>query len=328
MNERPDAADGVDAPGGAAPEHAETGFEIVARRAPRAATTEPPKKRRRGSFWLLRLPYDRAFHPAVVRGYISIWQAMERGKRTDYALHIATRYGLSPRRAILVTDNRLTIARALGLTGAVPYDLAPIFEPQSERSAVKWAIAAALLFGGLYAAPIWLERAVYERPESAGGPGASEQRPPSRVPSIQVAASVRVDAQGQPTEVIAHTPGAVVEAYCRLLGPAVKPGGVVAHGRGFMGSLTRDGRVLAIEIKRDRKSGMWRVGDGRAPIAVFAPTSPPGGARRAGRARRRWRRSNPSTAPAASARTTTVRARTAIPRSPRARAPVLEKPVR
>jgi len=283
-------------------EHDETGFEIVARSgAPRRSAVTPedpaPAKRKRGSFWLLRLPYDRAFHPAVKRGHLSIWQAMERGNRVDYALRIAQRYGLSARRAILVTDNRLTIARALGLTGAVPYDLAPAFGPDAERAIFKPAIAAALLLGALFVAPGWLERRAAERPDAGASQSVRAERPrPSRIPSIQVATSVRVDDQGRPTEVIAHTPVGVVEAYCRLLGPAAKPGGVVANGPGWLGSLTRDGQVVAIEIKRDRVSGAWRVGDGRAPIAVSVPgsrpTSPSGGASRADRRRRRPRGRN------------------------------------
>lgn len=255
-------------------EHGETGFEIVARsvapcRRAEAPEDPAPAKRKRGSFWLLRLPYDRAFHPAVKRGHLSIWQAMERGKRVDYALRIAQRYGLSARRAILVTDNRLTIARALGLTSAVPYELAPAFGPDAERSIFKPAIAAALLLGVLFVAPGWLERRAAERPDAAASQSVSAARPrPSPVPSIQAVTSVRVDPQGRPTEVIAHTPVAVVEAYCRLLGPAAKPGGVVASGNGWIGRYTADGQVHAIAIKRDRTSGMWRVGDGRGPIVA------------------------------------------------------------
>ena len=67
---------------------------------------------------------------------------MERGKRVDYALRIAQRYGLSARRAIVVTDNRLTIARALGLTSAVPYQLAPAFGP--DQPVGRDAIGAAV----------------------------------------------------------------------------------------------------------------------------------------------------------------------------------------
>ena len=281
MNGLPDAEDAPERAGtpGEIGVCAETGFELVARRAvPRAtASTDAPKKRRRGSFWLLRLPYDRTFHPAVVRGHLSIWQAIERGKRADYALRIAGRYGLSFRRAILITDNRLTIARALGLTGAVPYDLAPCVGPQDERSGYKLAaLAAALLLAVLCVAPPWFERKASERPDVVARKPVGAERPPrAPVPSIQVAASVRIDPQGRPTEVIAHTPVAVVEAYCQLLGPSVKPGGVVAHGRGWVGSLTRGREVLVIDIKRDRTSGGWRVGDGRAPIAPAIPGARP-----------------------------------------------------
>jgi hypothetical protein len=279
VNGVPDAEDAPEAesPGeiGSCPE---TGFELVARRAaPRATvSTDAPKKRRRGSFWLLRLPYDRTFHPAVVRGHLSIWQAIERGKRADYALRIAGRYGLSFRRAILVTDNRLTIARALGLTGAVPYDLAPYVGPQDERSGYKLAaLAAAMLLAMLFAAPPWLEREASERPDVVARKPVGAARPArAPVPSIQVAASVRIDPQGRPTEVIAHTPGAVVEAYCQLLGPPAKPGRVVASGSGWIGFHTRDGQVLTIQIKRDRTSGGWRVGDGRGPIVATVPVQP------------------------------------------------------
>ncbi len=245
----------------------ETGFEIVRGAAARQVRSEPDTDPARTA--REKLPYDRGFYSAVVRGYLSVRQAVERGSRVQYALRLALRFGLSARGAMLVADNRILLTRALRLERPrSPRFL--VVGPRKARRALLVPIAAALLACVLGAA-VWLERETLgvDGPATPEGRAFSRPVPRHATPSIEVAATVRADAEGRPTEVVARTPRAVLDAYCQLLGPAVEPVRVVPSDGAWTGIHSRDGVERAILITKDRASGHWRVGDGRQPIPLI-----------------------------------------------------------
>ena len=264
-------------------ECSETGFELVEARSARLQPGRPRTRRGGAASFpaLARLPYDRSFRRAVAQGYLTIHQAIERGSRLHYAGRLALRHGLSPRRALLVTDNRISLLCALllqreerkraALLRAArlqrqAWKRASAQAPSSKRSGAWPSIVIAAAVAIFLFAWLWNQAEDARWEQLTREVAAAPKPPPPAVPSIEIGTSIRRDPQGRPTEVVASAPRAVLEAYCRAIRGRTSIVRLVPTDEGWSGIHRQDDQLRAILIRKDSATGRWRTGNGKVPV--------------------------------------------------------------
>ncbi len=220
-------------------------------------------------------PFDLAFQPAIDEGFLTERQAAERGDRGAFAAIMASRHKLKKSTSLAVADNRMSLLEAIRQRERKGAAAMHVAAPARKRvGLITWigvvvVVAAALLV----------------MRDSRIVPNAG-----SRSETRYGTAGARTDGYGRVTEVRGPDPRSVLRAYCvaatrrgRLepleVVPSALPGGRTRLG------LLRDPRrpddLLAITIREDRDSGVWRAGDGRK--LLVAEPAPEGAERAIGR---------------------------------------------
>ena len=199
--------------------------------------------------------FDSAFKEAVEAGHLTPAQAKQRGARQVYAERIAARHALRMGQALAVADNRISLLEAVRARKPKARIEVKPDRPGKSVAPVAIALAAMLAVVGFFA----LTRAL----ENAGN---SESRPASARTEL-TAVEVRVDLQGELTEVSGQNPASVLAAYCEsmTLGELV-PVGLVASDDGWTGLYQKDETLFALTIRRDPRRDLWVVGDAVEPI--------------------------------------------------------------
>ena len=228
--------------------------------------------------------FGRGFEQAVADGCLTPQQAFERGNREALASRIAERHGLQRRLAYAVADNRMPLLAALreqssGMQPAV----VPVFEPRGPSNVwTKRALAGAAI--ALGAVGFWAWTATHGTGEPADdglqsvGPVRSEptvaSAAASREKALRASTHVSHDELGRVIRVEGPDPRSVAIAFCESVGgerafevldvvPSSPP-----ESRSRLG-LIRDVEkrsLHTITILKDRETGRWTAGNGRAPV--------------------------------------------------------------
>ena len=246
------------------------------------------------------LEFDPAFRDAVLQGYLSVQQAIERGNRDKYAKRIVERHGLSQELAYLVADNRTSLSMAIRKDREEVDDvLRPV-----KRAVWKKALVAILGGSAAVAVAVYgfhvmskidedgrqieaLTKAVSAKTElvqaeQQAQAQAKAERPEGSVPPRRV--RLKNDDQGRVVEIEGPDPNSVLLAYCAHLDPRERysvleltdpvppfPGAKL----GVFVDKEDAGRRYGIRIRRSIKGHRWVAGDGATPIEV-KPLSPGG----------------------------------------------------
>ncbi|MCP3979478.1 MAG: hypothetical protein GY716_09140, partial [bacterium] len=229
-------------------------------------------------------------------GYLSEAQAIERGNRETYATRLAERHGLPLSLAFSVTDNRMGLgeARRRKQRRQEPAPAEPRWSFVALlRDVPRWqiglAIAALCLSsfqllksrsGSRALEPLPLPAEVLHEPVVDVGAAKEAVRRPS-----PAAVVVERNSEGEIVRVAGPDPRSVLITYCRSAGgnTHLRPVEVTSAVPAFAGTrlgmlrdLARVNELLAVRIRRDRRTRRWVAGDGRHAINPFqAPTLPP-----------------------------------------------------
>jgi hypothetical protein len=244
------------------------------------------------------MEFDPAFRDAVVQGYLSVQQAIERGNRDKYAKRIVERHALSQELAYLVADNRTSLSMAIRKDREEVDDvLRPV-----KRAVWKKALVAILGSAAAVAITVYgfhvmskidedgrqveaLTKAVSTKTELVQAEQQAQAeagRPQGSVPPRRV--RLKNDDQGRVIEIEGPDPKSVLLAYCAHLDPPERysvleltdpvppfPGAKL----GVFVDKEDVGRRYGIRIRRSIKGHRWVAGDGETPIEV-KPLSPGG----------------------------------------------------
>ncbi len=209
--------------------------------------------------------YDPGFQGAVAEGYLTVWQAEERGDRVLYASRLAQRHGLPMSLAFLVTDNRITLADAGNRVTSIASEASA---PGREGSFFdgRGLVAIVLTLVAVFAFTVWGEK-------PAVGPGqpdgaAEEGGRPVAPPSVQALFETRTNPAGELTEVRGLDPKTVLRAFCQSAAGTARrqPVRAVPSKEDWIGYYRENGALWAIRIRRDPGRGDWVFGNAADPV--------------------------------------------------------------
>jgi hypothetical protein len=189
-------------------------------------------------------------------------QATERGERMVWAGKLVKRYEISIEKALLLTDNKVTLAEVMGSPTSSKSEAAPAEPGRSPRTLVL--VVAVLVGLALVGVLLWRQLGA-----SDSGPVAIAP-PLTTAPSKQAAPQreVRRDESGQVTAVTAPTPEAVLEDFCQSMSDVARrePIRVVPSGNDWLGYFRQGTAEYAIVIRRDLMTSLYTTGDGASPL--------------------------------------------------------------
>lgn len=234
--------------------------------------------------------YDCGFDAAVRHGHLTPRQAAERGERAALARRVSERHRIPMHRALMVADNRMSVAQALGARGTGD-DTAPAPRERSE------GLRPFLMVLMVIAITTWIllrpqAETVAVGTESLSGRLAAaalpvRQRASTEITPARPMTTERIDATGQLVEVTGPDPRNVLMAYCDAgagtrtaieILPAVPPNPGLRYGL-FHSLAHGENSQRVIPIRKDAVTGRWVTGNGRAPIVSMAPPLQPSGTR-------------------------------------------------
>jgi hypothetical protein len=218
--------------------------------------------------------------PVLSVGALDTWTdkegtpRIERRSRESRASRAAQRYGLPVHVALLVVDNKMTIADALHRTAVVAARKAELEEGLA--SWIGWAGAAAAVLCLLIGAAIWSGTVGFDDGSiRRAGVGRVMHEVP--VPTIRTSVEVHTNVQGLVTGIRALEPETVLAAYCESFKVGARPAPVriasTAQGD-RLGIFNVAGRLYAIEIHKEPNSLHWIAGNDKDPIVRIDPPSP------------------------------------------------------
>jgi hypothetical protein len=201
-------------------------------------------------------PYDADFSDAVLNGFLTVRQAVERGDRALYASRLATRHGLSMGTALQVADNRIPLEAAMRRKAAIAAGERHSVKPEAAKPLVsRLGIACAAVVVVVCGAAAW--RVASVRGGGDAEPTVAAARPVSsspRAPVVpQAATEIHLDATGRPLAVKAPDPDSVLNAFCgSTTGTVVRaPEKVVRSGEEYVGYYTEAGIRYALRIHKE-----------------------------------------------------------------------------
>ena len=217
--------------------------------------------------------YDPGFRAAVSQGYLTVWEAAQRGDRVIYASSLARRHDLPMRLAFTVADNKLSLRKAVAQSlSEKPEPVKPASVAARRHTGLTFGIAAVVLaVVGLLG---WgLSPHIVE----------NGQQPTVKHKNGLSSAEVRTDDTGRVLEVVGPDPRLVLIVFCEasprpnLYEPVriVIPPRRAGIRLGILRDVADPEPLYAIEIQR--QDGRWVAGNGREPVAVaVAPAISPG----------------------------------------------------
>jgi hypothetical protein len=238
-----------------------------------------------------RLPYDRAFEPAIREGLLTVQQATQRNNRQEYADALSRRYGLPSDLALDVTDNRITFYQAIRELGRRTAGLdvgAPARGWLKTRFLLLVGVVAlvVVIVVVVQATVLWnrhVETARELEQRSMGSDDVELSATPATDPGLSRQAAIERDPEGRITRVTAIRPELVMATICRE-----------ALATGYCATLSVDqvmaeypdakvgrftevtdlGQSWIVHLRRDRRTGRWSAGDGHRPLqALIDPAS-------------------------------------------------------
>lgn len=263
---------------------------------PSSATTQAPQAPRTASAGAVvdtdEWEYDSGFDAAVRHGHLTPRQAAERGDRAALARRMSERHRIPMHLALMVADNRMTVAQALGArrTGEAA---APA--PRRQSAGFRPFLMVVIII----AITAWIILRPQAETAAVGASGLSRRLATAAAPLPEPAPSAsatpdsdrtneRIDATGQLVEVTGPDPRNVLMAYCEAgagtrqaieILPAVPPNPGLRYGLFYSLSHGETAQQRVIPIRKDAVTGRWVAGNGRSPIVSMAPPLQPSGTR-------------------------------------------------
>jgi len=199
--------------------------------------------------------FDPAFADAIKAGDLTPAQAMKRGNRRAFAENLVTRHRLPVEQALAVADNQIPLLTAIRTRKTEARIHVDPEHPRKSRTPVIIAAAAILLVAIFFALP--------RSPDEAGGSEARTGSSKTELTTVEV----KVNRNGEPTEVAGQDPESVLAAFCESAtsGEPV-PVGLEAANDGWTGLYRQDDSLYALRMRRDSLRDLWVVGNGVEPI--------------------------------------------------------------
>ena len=223
---------------------------------------------------------DPGFARAVAEGFLTRSEARRRGKRFAYASGIAQRHQLPMPVALLVTDNRLTLERALSRNKALLSSDTPSNEQLCAIDAPPEPTFWRWLAVPLLVALCVLLALEYQRRQPAQIDGAKQivdrlGSPRDITQFTSFEAIVERNSTHSVTRITASHPRNVLVAFCESSTDKqpCTPLRVEPSDNGWIGVYERTGRTFRLFIQRDELDSRRFSTDGRQPVEITPPAA-------------------------------------------------------